>query len=145
MTNRRSTKTGASERNDALVLQALETSKIALSAFDLIENLQEHGLSSPPTVYRSLARLIGKGLVHRVESLNAFIACRSHSHDKSTETLFAICIKCGRVQEIDDKGLGERVQELARSSTFLISQKTLEVRGFCVDCLPDAESEASPP
>ena len=140
MPQERKRKESAAERNDALILDALESSNTALSAYDLIEALYDQGIISPPTVYRSLARLISKGLVHRVESLNTFVSCRNHSHDPNIETLFAICNTCGTVKEISDKKIAARVRALAQENDFSISQTALEMRGSCIECQPEIPS-----
>jgi len=124
----------ASERNDALISSLLDGSDRAMSAYDIIEALYPHGISSPPTVYRSLARLVAKGLVHRVESLNAFVSCKTHTHAPNVEALFAICNDCGKITEFSDNEVAERMRAWARDNSFKIEHTALELRGSCSRC-----------
>ena len=52
-----------------------------MSAYDLIQVLHSEGMSSPPTMYRALRQLVDAGVAHRIESLNAFVACRHEHHE----------------------------------------------------------------
>ena len=69
-------------------------------AYDLISSYAHDGepVAKPPTIYRALEFLTAQGLVHRIESMNAFLACGSNPHGRSTE--FLICDCCGRVEEL---------------------------------------------
>ena len=69
------------------------------SAYTLLSRLRDHGINAPLQVYRALDKLIEMGLVHRVESLNAFTLCH-HPHDRHQNvTVLAICYTCGQVSE----------------------------------------------
>src|SRR5690606_9624291 len=68
-------------RNQTLVLDALEKADAPLSAYTILDRLRGDGLRAPLQVYRALEKLLSAGLVHRLESLNAFVACaRPHCH-----------------------------------------------------------------
>ena len=69
---------------EKLVLAALRRCGKPASAYDLIDDLKPDGVKAPPTVYRALGRLIEAGLVHRLELLNAFVAC-THAHASAPE------------------------------------------------------------
>lgn len=113
------------------------------SAYDLIAKLKDDGLSAPPTVYRALNRLIEKGLAHRLESVNAFIAC-AHDHNHGTEAcsnpghgvsaIFAVCSACGAVTEFEDQTVTDRLTKWAASNAFDLTGMTLELRGQCKTC-----------
>ena len=84
-------------RNQLCVLERLETATGPLSAYTLLDQLREQGFRAPLQVYRALDTLIKGGFVHRLESLNAFVACcqpHCHTHDMIA---FAICETCGQV------------------------------------------------
>ena len=85
-------------RNQSLVFDALVGSDGPLSAYTLLDRLREHGFRAPLQVYRALDKLVEFGMVHRLESLNAFVACAHASesccHDHGT-VAFAICNSCG--------------------------------------------------
>src|SRR4029079_7551003 len=74
---------------DKIIVEALRGIGRPVSAYELIEQVRGKGVSAPPTVYRALQRLIDDGLAHRLESLNAFVAC-NHPHHPG-KAVFAIC------------------------------------------------------
>jgi Fur family zinc uptake transcriptional regulator len=103
-----------------------------LSAYGLIERLNDQGVISPPTVYRALRRLVREGLVHRPDSLNAFVCCAHGLHRGCA--VFAICEACGQVTEFDERDVACRLSDWARSHSFQLSAVTLELRGRCRAC-----------
>src|SRR5262245_9524936 len=85
-------------RNQSQVLGALRSAKEPLSAYDILDRVRKSGISHPPTVYRALNDLMQKGMVHRLQSRQAFIAC---GHGKCDgKYAFAICRECQKVVEI---------------------------------------------
>ena len=117
---------------DKLIVDALRDVGKPLSAYEIIDHLKEKGLSAPPTVYRALNRLIEDGLAHRLESLNAFVACR-HPHHKGTAA-FAICDGCGTVREFHEAESVRRLDAAAFEAGFTVKEMTIELRGRCKDC-----------
>ena len=92
----------------------------------------------PPTVYRALQRLIEDGLAHRLESLNAFVACdHPHHHGKA---VFAICDSCGTVKEFDSPAAVKNLQAWAGKNDFKVRSMTMELRGRCGDVRREATS-----
>ena len=118
--------------NDETVLGALGRSARPLSAYDILNDTRSPSLKAPVQVYRSLQKLEERGLVHRIEALNAFIACSEHAHDHHRPG-FVICRDCGAVREFDD----ERIQAVAANAAgpdFALDLVTLEVYGRCGAC-----------
>src|ERR1700728_1413794 len=104
-----------------------------VGAYRLLEAMQDKGTRvMPPTVYRALNFLQGKGLVHRIESLNAFIACTQHEHEH--EGQFLICSDCGKTQELADESVSEMLREKASAHGFTRTQQTIELKGLCKEC-----------
>lgn len=118
--------------NEKLVLAALRRCGKPASAYDLIDDLKPDGVKAPPTIYRALGKLIEAGLVHRLESLNAFVAC-SHAH-RCKAVAFAVCDDCGTVDEFESKQLSGILQGWAENARFRLRQTTLELRGLCAVC-----------
>jgi Fur family zinc uptake transcriptional regulator len=116
----------------ARVLDLLTEARKPLSAYDLLGLLRAEGVNAPPTVYRALDKLISRGLAHRIESLNAFVACNTPHH--SELAAFAICDHCGAVDEITDAALGPSLAALAGAKGFHASRMTVELRGHCKAC-----------
>ncbi len=115
-----------------MIVEALRGVGRPISAYELIEELREKATLAPQTVYRSLDRLIADGRAHRLESLNAFVACRHPSHEGTA--VFAICNGCGSVTEFDEPQAVERLRGWAKKSKFAVEHMTLELRGRCRSC-----------
>lgn len=123
-------------KNQTLVMNALSRSDGPLSAYTILDQLRDKGFRAPLQVYRALDKLIDNGLVHRLESLNAFVACRhSHCDDERTIT-FMICETCGQVTEISDGSLDDRLRDLAQGAGFTLKKSIVELRGICRECAP---------
>jgi Fur family zinc uptake transcriptional regulator len=121
------------------VHRILAAARNPLSAYDVLDKMRAKGAVTPPTVYRSLDKLIEKGLAHRLESLNAYVACQhghSHHHEMAA---FAICDACGAVREFTDPQIAERLEHWSEANTFAPKKVTIEVRGLCEDCAKRTE------
>ncbi len=122
-------------RNQELVLGTLAHSPSPLSAYDILDRLRGDGLRAPLQVYRALDKLVERGLAHRLESLNAFVACADeHCHRKGL-IAFAICEGCGKVDEFADAVIEERLSDWAGAKGFKVERTTMEIRGKCELCL----------
>jgi Fur family zinc uptake transcriptional regulator len=107
-----------------------------LSAYTLLDKLREHGFRAPLQVYRALDKLVEFGMVHRLESLNAFVAC-AHPHDGCSghgTVAFMICNKCGHVTEFHDHEIDHRLETITRGRSFKPEKTTIEIRGLCAQC-----------
>ncbi len=121
-------------RNQQLVFDILERAEGPLSAYSILDALRGEGLRAPPQVYRALEKLLETGLVHRLESLNAFVAC-AHPHDCAHAlTAFAICEKCGAVSEFADAVVEARLGAWAGGTGFVPKRTTVEIKGLCAAC-----------
>ncbi|RYE07218.1 MAG: transcriptional repressor [Hyphomicrobiales bacterium] len=122
-------------RNQELVLGTLAHSEAPLSAYDILDRLRDDGLRAPLQVYRALEKLTERGLAHRLESLNAFVCCSdAHCHAKGS-IAFAICEKCGRVEEFAAPEVVTRLEGWSKSAGFVPSRMTIELRGVCKGCV----------
>jgi Fur family zinc uptake transcriptional regulator len=121
-------------RNQSLVLETLSHADGPLSAYTILDRLRDEGFRAPLQVYRALDKLTGLGLVHRLESLNAFVACiQPHCHTSGT-IAFAICENCGQVDEFSDEVVSERLSAWAGAHGFHPHKTTIEIRGTCAAC-----------
>lgn len=121
-------------RNQSLVLDRLTAAEEPLSAYDLLDRLRVDGIKAPLQVYRALDKLQEKGLAHRLESLNAFVACAGPQCHKTGLTAFAICDLCGHVSEFADDVVRTRLTAWSKSAGFTARQTTVEIRGECAAC-----------
>lgn len=105
----------------------------AAGAYELLDALKlSEANAKPATVYRTLDFLLEFGLIHRLESTNAFVAC--HHFDCSHPVQFLICDSCGLVKEIQSSGLKETLNKQAQAQGFVISKQTIEAHGICANC-----------
>ncbi len=115
------------------VLELVWDSHRPVGAYDILEALCEDGKRhAPPTVYRALDFLIEAGLVHRLDSLNAFIGCPDPSHAHVGQ--FLICTECRLVVELDSKDIESLVNQTAAGQGFQAESFGLEVQGCCRSC-----------
>jgi Fur family zinc uptake transcriptional regulator len=114
------------------VLELLLQSGQPVKAYDLIAGFGAGGEpAKPPTVYRALDFLSKHGFAHRIESLNAYIACGGGSEGHAAA--FLICDCCGRTREIEPVGAAE-IARLAAGKGFTLTGLTVEAHGRCEDC-----------
>lgn len=112
------------------VLEILLENHAAMGAYDVLARLDAEGLGSkPPVAYRALTFLIEQGFVHRIERLNAFIAC---AHPGAThDPAFMICRVCGNVAEAQ---ADTAMDKTAAESGFRVEQTVIEAEGLCPAC-----------
>ncbi|WP_368425030.1 Fur family transcriptional regulator [Tistlia sp.] len=124
------------ERLTALRRQVLElvwSRHAPQGAYDLLEELgRERGRVAPPTVYRALDFLQAQGLIHRIESLNAFIGCPVPEARHSGQ--FFICRSCRTAAELDAGTIDKAIDREAQRLGFAIEQRTVELLGLCQGC-----------
>ena len=116
------------------VLEVLSASHKPLGAYDLIERLAKRGDKlSPITIYRALDFLTAQGLVHRIESRNAFLAC-INNHASDAPVVFLICEHCGAVGEAPSAAVAESLNAAAKSAGFSPKAPVIEITGVCAHC-----------
>lgn len=103
-----------------------------MSAYELIDRLRDKAVLAPQTVYRALDRLIAAGRAHRLESINAFVACNHPEHAETAA--FAICEGCGAAVEFTDLAAIAGLRDWADRANFAVREMTLELRGRCAVC-----------
>lgn len=115
------------------VLELLLRSGGPVKAYELMADYGEPGAgpAKPPTVYRALEFLERQGLAHRIESLNAFVACRRSG--EAHAAAFLICDCCGAAREVEPPAAAE-VQRLSAGTGYRVRSVMLEARGLCGAC-----------
>ena len=115
------------------VLEILLAEHRALGAYDILEQLNKEGLGSqPPVAYRALDFLVKHGFVHKIERLNAFIAC-SHP-GQAHAPAFMICRLCDAVAETQATPSKGALGAAARAAGFRIERTVVEAEGVCPAC-----------
>jgi Fur family zinc uptake transcriptional regulator len=116
------------------VLQALLSSHRPLGAYEVIDELAKSmPRPAPITVYRALDFLMENGLVHRIESRNAFLAC-GHDHEDAAMVAFLICDRCGSVGEVPATRVAQSLNDAARTTGFVPKLSVVEITGTCAHC-----------
>lgn len=115
------------------VLEAAGRSHQAAGAYELIERMAEKGpRPAPISVYRALDFLAAHGLVHKIESKNAFIAC-SLSH-RDPRAILLLCEDCGRVAELEAAPVFSDLERRAATTGFRPRSAMIELSGYCGHC-----------
>ncbi len=122
-------------RNQHLVLDTLTGATGPLSAYGILDRVRGDGIKAPLQIYRALDKLVEMGLAHRLESLNAFVACAHAEAKHGGLAAVAICESCGRVDEFADPVVEERLAAWSRATGFKTERTTIEIRGHCKDCV----------
>lgn len=122
-------------KNQTLVLEALARAQAPLTAYTILDQLREDGFRAPPQVYRALDKLVEFGMVHRLESINAFVACSHPGCDGHATVAFTICTACGQARELNDHRIAHMLDGLAGQAGFTLKKATVELRGLCADCV----------
>lgn len=111
------------------VLQELASSHKALGAYDIMRRIERKGRTvAPISVYRALESLLAAGLIHRLESCNAYLACHAN-HEEQRPVLFLFCETCGTVVEAAAPDITQALTTAARHAKFKLSQSVLEALG----------------
>jgi Fur family zinc uptake transcriptional regulator len=117
----------------ARIYDLLVRAERPIGAYELLQALSRPSYAAkPPTVYRALEFLVRVGLAHRIESLNAFVACDGHHGRSAIE--FLICDCCGRAQECELE-IDQTAFAAASARGFKPNRLVLEVHGVCPDCV----------
>ena len=117
------------------VLELLLREHKALGAYDLLARLSAEGLGSqPPVAYRALDFLTRIGFVHKIEKLNAFVAC-THPEGRHAPA-FMICRNCNAVAEATDTPDQGALSAAAQAAGFVIESAVVEAEGLCPTCQP---------
>ncbi len=114
------------------VLTLLLQSAAPAKAYDLLTQLGPTAAAKPPSVYRSLDFLMDMGLAHKVESLNAYVACGHWGHGHAA--IFLICDKCGSAGELHAASSIDFLDKAISDVNFKMRSAVIEVRGLCADC-----------
>lgn len=120
------------------VLEEIASSHEALGAYDILERLAVKGPRlAPISVYRAIDALHEIGLVHRLESRNAFFACHA-THAPERDQVILACAGCGRVAEITDDEVFSALRALLEKADFAPRRTVAEISGLCATCRPRA-------
>ena len=120
------------------VLEILLVSHQPIGSYDILAELNRNNPAeriAPPIVYRALEFLMGEGLIHRIESRNAFISCVHPGHQCTAQ--FLICRDCEQVAELESSN--HPLVAEANNLGFAVDHSVVEITGVCAECQKHAD------
>ena len=121
-------------KNQKIILDYIEKVNEPIKAYSILHNVQKKGIKAPPQVYRALDKLVEIGKIHKIESRNAFVACKNSSCQLSKATAFSICESCEEVSEISDNKLSKYLKSFQDKAGMKFKKYNLEFFGLCKKC-----------
>lgn len=115
------------------ILELIWTNHKTIGAYELLDVFkQEDPNAKPVTIYRALDFLLSAGLIHKVESINAFVGCLQP--ETVHHSVILICDSCHNAYEVEAQQVYRKIIEVSESIDFKPSQLTLELHGSCKNC-----------
>ena len=121
-------------KNQQIIFDLIDKSSEPLKAYTILFNVQRKGIKAPPQVYRALDKLVEIGKIHKIESKNAFVACKNSNCEISKATAFSICESCEIVDEISDMKLSKYLSKFNDNKGMKYKRFNLEFFGLCNRC-----------
>ena len=116
------------------VFEEIANSHHSIGAYDILERLSAKGTRlAPISVYRAIDALIDAGVVHRLESRNAYFACHN-AHGPGVAHMVLACERCGTVAEVPESAAFAAIEAGARAAGFAPRSSVVEVIGLCAHC-----------
>ena len=121
-------------KNQKIVLGIIEKSSQPLKAYSILFDVKKKGINAPLQVYRALDKLVEIGKIHKIESRNAFVACKNSNCQITKATAFSICESCEDVTEVSNLKLSKYLNNFADKSGMKYNKYNLEFFGLCKNC-----------
>ena len=121
-------------KNQQIIFDLIDRSPEPLKAYTILYNVQKKGINAPPQVYRALDKLVEIGKIHKIESKNAFVACKNSDCEISKATAFSICESCEVVDEFSDVKLSKYLSSFNHKKGMKFKRFNLEFFGLCKKC-----------
>ena len=121
-------------KNQKIIFDIIDKSGGPMKAYSILFDVQKKGIKAPQQIYRALDKLIEAGKIHKIESKNAFIACKNSNCEVSKATAFSICESCEIVDEISDTKLSKYLSKFNHKKGMKFKRFNLEFFGLCKKC-----------
>ena len=121
-------------KNQQIIFDLIHKSPEPMKAYAILFNVQKKGIKAPLQVYRALDKLVEIGKIHKIESRNAFVACKNSNCQISKATAFSICESCEEVSEISDSKLSKYLKNFQDKAGMKFNKYNLEFFGLCKKC-----------
>ncbi len=115
------------------IKQIFSLGNLFVSNFVKKEDVKK-GIKAPLQVYRALDKLIEIGKIHKIESKNAFVACKNSNCEISNATAFSICEKCEKVTELNNHKLSKYLSNFEDNTGMIYRRYSLEFYGLFRRC-----------
>lgn len=118
-----------------MVLEEVWQSHTPAKAYDILEVIdsKDERRMAPPTIYRALDFLLDAGLIHKLDSHNAFVGCGAPGRPHTAQ--FLICRQCDSVAELNDSDVESALAGRADSLGFKVERESIELEGLCRNCI----------
>lgn len=118
------------------VYEEIASTQASVGAYEVLDRLSKKGTRlAPISIYRALDALLEAGVVHRLESKNAYFACRRpHQPGSGRRPMFMSCELCGIVSETDGQDIFDAIDTSVRATKFEPRVRFVEITGTCADC-----------
>jgi Fur family zinc uptake transcriptional regulator len=117
------------------VFEEIAATHNSVGAYDVLARLAEKGTRlAPISVYRAIDALLEAGVIHRLESKNAYFACRRLDHTPGRRPIVLSCEKCNAVAEVESEGIFETIDRVSKGASFEPRVRFVEVLGTCRNC-----------
>ena len=118
------------------VYEEIASTQASVGAYEVLDRLAKKGTRlAPISIYRALDALLEAGVVHRLESKNAYFACRRlHAPSTGRRPMFMSCEICGHVSETDGQDIFDAIDTSVRATKFEPRVRFVEITGTCHDC-----------
>jgi len=120
-------------KNQQIIFDIIKKSKQPKKAYSILSDVQKKGLKAPLQVYRALNKLISLGLVHKIESQNAYMNC-SHMNCNGSGIIFSICKNCNHITEVKNDTVHRYLSVLKSPNGQKCKSYKLELYGTCKSC-----------
>ncbi len=115
------------------ILELICSSHKAVGAYELLDLFREQDAKAKPvTIYRALDFLMDAGLVHKIESINAFIGCLQA--ETKHQSIILICDHCKNAFELDATSIYQTISTMSTNIQFTPASLTIELHGLCFSC-----------
>lgn len=121
-------------KNQKIVYDAIKKANKPIKAYKILSEVNKKGLKAPPQIYRALTKLTELGIIHRIESRNAYVNCHDEKCKTSNQTVFSICENCDEVSEILNTKLKKYLSNFRDNDGNNYSKFRLELFGNCKKC-----------
>jgi Fur family zinc uptake transcriptional regulator len=116
------------------ILALLASNSEYFTAYEILAHMKDRGVKAAPTVYRALEKLLELHHIHRLESVNGYVACRQNNEGHLPQ--FTICKECKTVSELCDSNILNSIDYLLKEKHFHMEKEIVELQGLCGSCCP---------